>query len=244
MGLDVLELVMEVEESFDVVLPDAELGRVDTVGDLYHFVLRQRGVRAARPCLSSVAFYRVRRALMEGTGAARRGVRPRTRLEELLPVENRHALWERFRRASGPLRPHGLAHPGWIAAMIGVIPLAFFGAGAAALVATAAGVWGGHLTALWAALFLATVLVAREAYRLSEPLALCFPRGYVTVGDLVRDLLAHNYAAVTAEAAPAGQPVSQGDEREVWDALRRILGTFAGVEPDRLTEATRFRDAF
>ena len=39
MGLDTVELVLRVEETFDVILPDDECGNVKTVGDLYRLIL-------------------------------------------------------------------------------------------------------------------------------------------------------------------------------------------------------------
>lgn len=39
MGLDTVEIVLRVEETFGVDLPDDELGSVSTVGDLYKLLL-------------------------------------------------------------------------------------------------------------------------------------------------------------------------------------------------------------
>jgi acyl carrier protein len=41
MGLDVIELVMRVEETFSLDLPDDECEQVRTVGDLYRLVLKK-----------------------------------------------------------------------------------------------------------------------------------------------------------------------------------------------------------
>ncbi|HEY4329953.1 MAG TPA: hypothetical protein VGN88_09465 [Phycisphaerae bacterium] len=40
MGLDIVELVMEIENEFELHFKDSESNAVLTVGDLYHFVLR------------------------------------------------------------------------------------------------------------------------------------------------------------------------------------------------------------
>ena len=39
--LDIIELAMEIEEAFEIVLPDAELEQFKTVGDLIDCILRQ-----------------------------------------------------------------------------------------------------------------------------------------------------------------------------------------------------------
>jgi len=39
LGLDIVELVMRVEETFDINLTNEEAGQVQTVGDIYKIVL-------------------------------------------------------------------------------------------------------------------------------------------------------------------------------------------------------------
>jgi acyl carrier protein len=44
MGLDVVEMVMAVEAEFDLDIPDADAGRLATVGDLYWYVREHAAV--------------------------------------------------------------------------------------------------------------------------------------------------------------------------------------------------------
>ncbi len=46
-SLDLYELVMQVEDTFGVTVPDAELATCTTVGDLVRVIDRLRAVRAA-----------------------------------------------------------------------------------------------------------------------------------------------------------------------------------------------------
>ncbi len=39
MGLESVELVMAIEEEFDISIPDEEAGNLDTVGKLYQYIL-------------------------------------------------------------------------------------------------------------------------------------------------------------------------------------------------------------
>ncbi len=39
MGLDAVELVMAIEEEFDISIPDEEAANLDTVGKLYRYIL-------------------------------------------------------------------------------------------------------------------------------------------------------------------------------------------------------------
>ena len=66
MGLDAVEIVLRVEKTFGVDLPDAELESAATVGDLYKLLLSK--LDGSYACLSSRAFYRVRRSMVEVLG--------------------------------------------------------------------------------------------------------------------------------------------------------------------------------
>lgn len=48
MGLDIVELVIAVEDAFQIHIPDGEAGTVETVGDLYALVLSKLDTRGAQ----------------------------------------------------------------------------------------------------------------------------------------------------------------------------------------------------
>lgn len=96
MGLDTIELAMEIEECFDIRIPDAEASEVRTVGDAHELILRRLGVPASAGCTGCVtakAFYRLRRALVELVGARRGAIAPSTRLNVAVPLHRRRSLW-------------------------------------------------------------------------------------------------------------------------------------------------------
>ncbi len=41
MGLDTVELVMEIEDAFDISIPDDQASKMLTVGDVYEFILER-----------------------------------------------------------------------------------------------------------------------------------------------------------------------------------------------------------
>jgi acyl carrier protein len=100
MGLDVVELIMDIEQHFGIRIPDADAERLYSVGDLYVYVLARTGrsdpVAFATPCPTSRAFYRVRRALTGELGVERSRVRPAVALRDLLPRETRPDGWSRL----------------------------------------------------------------------------------------------------------------------------------------------------
>ena len=93
MGLDTVELLLAVEETFQIHLEDAEAGRVATVDDLHRLVLSKLQGQSSGVCLTGVAFYRTRRALVDSLGVDRRQVRTWTPLELLLPRHGRREKW-------------------------------------------------------------------------------------------------------------------------------------------------------
>ncbi len=104
MGLDSVELVMDVEDRFGIRLADHECSRVRTVADLAALVIA-RLPRGTEVCPSAQAFYRVRRLLLWHKPLARSAIRPSTRLEEAGLADDRD-LWARLRKAEPamPLR--------------------------------------------------------------------------------------------------------------------------------------------
>ena len=81
MGFQDVEMVLEVEEAFDISIDDTEAAAVATVGDLCELV-RQKfeesgrsGTAAAAVCRSARVFYSLRRYLIDKLGVPRESVR-------------------------------------------------------------------------------------------------------------------------------------------------------------------------
>jgi hypothetical protein len=99
MGLEAVELVLDVEDRFAVSIADAEAGQVRTVGDLYQLVL----AKAKRPddgcCLTAIVFHRLRRALASCCGVRSAEIRPATPLDGLLPRGKAARRWRALERS-------------------------------------------------------------------------------------------------------------------------------------------------
>jgi len=102
MGLDIVEYVMAVEQEFEIVLDDDDLGRIRSVGEFHQLVLRE--IRTKHPpvnvdrarravCVSSRGFYHLRKALIQCGFGTRKEIAPKTVLESIIPKENRRARW-------------------------------------------------------------------------------------------------------------------------------------------------------
>ena len=108
MGLDGVELVMELEDEFGIGIPDGDVEQITTVGQTVEFVVRQLSAR--RPvgpgvCPSARAFYRLRAALMAGYRVPRYSVRPEVKVSELVTDDARRFDWNELVAAACDLRP-------------------------------------------------------------------------------------------------------------------------------------------
>lgn len=108
MGMDTIELVMEIEDTFDVRIPDEDAERMQTPGDVTDWLVPvlQRRARPVGPgCLSQKAFHRLRNAFVAEMKVYRRAVRPNVRVTDLIPNPEVRARWKTFAEDHGLDRP-------------------------------------------------------------------------------------------------------------------------------------------
>ena len=65
MGLDSVELIIEVEEKFQIQIPDIEAENINTVGDLHQCILTKVERNELNRCSTQKIFYQLRRELSE-----------------------------------------------------------------------------------------------------------------------------------------------------------------------------------
>ncbi|HKG91646.1 MAG TPA: hypothetical protein VKA84_07145, partial [Gemmatimonadaceae bacterium] len=103
MGLDLVELVLETEQTFAISIPDRDARHLRTVGDLQDYVVAAVAVKHPRrppdapsDCTSMALFHRVRGALVEIFELPRWRVTPDAHLADLLPADDRRFCWDRL----------------------------------------------------------------------------------------------------------------------------------------------------
>ena len=112
MGLDSVELVLEVENAFGFSIPDEDAAGLTTVGKLYDYVLAHRFRGKQDVCLSSMTFYKLRRGLMLVLQVPRNSVRVSTEVSAIIPKHRRRS-WRALEKATGFRLPF-LRRPGWV----------------------------------------------------------------------------------------------------------------------------------
>lgn len=230
MGLDTVELVMEVEETFGIAIPDADAEKIATVGALHRYVVAKLGLdaspRARSRCPSQAAFHRLRRALVEGLGVERSIVRPDSTMAVLVAARGRKDAWSRFEQALGvPLprlvRPAGLVNglAAWI--VVAVLTIAAFESAARM-----------PAEALIASILGLPIALALLAAWLTVPFATAIPPCCATVRDIVGVALFRDPGPIRDEIGPD----------TVWTILRTIIVVQLGVRPDEVVEDASFVD--
>ena len=99
MGLDTVELAMEIEDTFEISIPDRDAEQMNTPNDVADWLMsRLKGPASSAPqCATARTFYRMRAELVSDFGVGRKNVRPNSILNDLVP-QQRGMAWRRFAR--------------------------------------------------------------------------------------------------------------------------------------------------
>lgn len=103
---------MEIEQAFDIRMPDEECEKVYTVGDLQELVLKYINGSSVESCASSFVFYKLRRSFENVFGTTKAEFAPQVQLESIVPVKNRKTSWNDLQTHSGFQLPE-LEKPNW-----------------------------------------------------------------------------------------------------------------------------------
>jgi len=227
LGLETVAIVMQVEDEFNVFIPDDVTPQLRTVGDLHQFLLQQkaRPIVTSGACPSSFVFYRIRRSLMKHFHVARRAVRPDTRLDQLLPQSQRRIAWTKLASALKLPLPDLQFPPG--------VRLALWSTPVIAAVVTVLCLLP-HVSLSDAAPFGMTALLVGWAIAFfARPFRTHVPARCATVGRLATHL-ATRHRSLLAEPAHLGTP------EEVWLKLKQIVIDQTGVAPELVRPEARW----
>lgn len=243
MGLDVVELMMEVEDEFGIKFRDEDCEQLVTVGDLQRQVVQKQGggddqpVRANRSgCQSLRTFLWLRATLRETLPVADLRIRPTDSLAQILPQPERQFLWESWRqRAQLPL-PNLTQPPVWDSELLTA-------AGFSAVVALA------NLMVLMSLLrpagliFHTVVVVFLTTSALTGVLLWLWksgwphllPPGIDTLGDMTRSIEPRHWEMLQSS-------VSSAHAAAVLMRLRQIIHEQLSIPLDQIHPHSRFVD--
>lgn len=227
---DLMALVMAVEKKFGLTIPDEEAEKITTMGQLYDYVFARIARGQPQVCVTSAAFYRLRRALGEVCGVPREQVLTRARLEDLVPLADRPRLWRELRARLSNLHLPPLRRPAWLvrrleAASMVPLVLGLVGVvGIAALIAVlgdtaaAGALLGIGLLVVPILGILGMFPVCQALCSRTEHYAVLIPPACATVRDMVYTLVSRH------PAAPMVSDAARASDKEVWGTLCAIVG--------------------
>lgn len=220
MGLDTVELICSIEESFEISIKGEEAVNILTVGDLYSCILNKLSTRDLNHCLSSTTFYRLRHGMMKLFFIPRADFRTTTNVLKLFPIENRRANWQKLGKTLD-LKLPALTLPSWLN---GAIIIIFFGL-----------IVSSFFMHHWLAatlLFVSSLLFIKFIFRFLDNYAVHIPQNIRSVADLVESVLKLNFGKIAKLR-------KSWHEKEVWDTLRSIIVEQLGVKLEQVVPEAR-----
>ena len=221
MGLDAVELVMDVEDHFGIVIDDDEAGRLRTVEDLVALIRSRVDATSSAVCPCLPAFLSLRRLIREVVGDGGMRVRPSQFIVDRLSRANRRELWQRLPEILGTFPPP-LRYPRAIRATFALVSML--------LIVAATGIASVDWRMLPLTLFAAGALILL-LYLVTSSLRTA-PRGNTArLGDLAR--LVVGRTTITAD-------LDLPDTTAILDELRPVVANVLGVEAEKIVPEARF----
>lgn len=227
MGLDSVELILEVEDRFDVRIPDDMYVEIRTVGDLFDYLNGIKHFANDGRCASIGAFLETRRTIATLFAVPAMHIRPRTSLSSVIPRANRRHEWRRFAEALNIELPP-LSLPSWLKLL-----LLIFGAS----VAFSSFVF--YTGPLATAMFLAFAIVAfATLMSLSWVLSFRFAVEIPSCCLLVRDVAFYSLLKST----PKDGTSCALTRSEAWKFLQSIICEQLAISPSQVHRNATFVD--
>ncbi|MFC1759116.1 hypothetical protein ACFL2H_10175 [Planctomycetota bacterium] len=226
MGIDTVELVMEIEDAFSITIPDDEASHMVTVGDVFEYIVAKTSVPTnSSVCLSAVAFYSLRRAA-NSLGANSR-VRPRDLTSAILPRSNRPEYWTQLQNKS-KLQLPPLRRPNWLVTTCTLVVIGCsIVAGFLAYQSTESQL------AAFASAVVAGIIFGFVSGWITQPYSVHPASNCITLRALAESALGPNFKSLSERYNGASQ-------NDLWLALRSIIVEQLGVSPDEVKPTASF----
>lgn len=88
-ALDIDEIIISIEKSFDIKINDNEANGIKTYGDFETLILSKIEGEEKSDCTSQQAFYKLRNIISENFNIEKKDIKLETKLDEIFPKKNR-----------------------------------------------------------------------------------------------------------------------------------------------------------
>jgi acyl carrier protein len=239
MGFDSVELVMKVEETFDVAIENSEAEKISTPGLLIDLVMSKVGRTSHAVCLTQRAFHRVRGCLIRQSGFRRGQIRLESVLTDLFRLPTRKESVPKILADIGVRKQIQFVRPAWLDRLIWT---AMFSAGIATCICLAWHPIASKSTKInfvfgspIGAGILVFAITGWISYSATRPMCDEFPPSMKTVGHLSRWIAANAPHVVEA-------PPGQWSREQVSEIIREIVVETLGCEKEYREDAHFVKD--
>lgn len=228
MGLDSVELVMEVEKAFNIRIPDREAEKIITVGDFHNCVWRYLEEKQNDKCVSQQLFYKLRRLLADAFQLKKEEIHLNVSPENIFPQEDRRTKYHNFAATNQLQLPDLELTKPWsdflvvigIVTILGglawsVLMIYFFDCSKWTLLIPVAGI----------------ILTSSISRMLDGKRTIIPPQ---SIREFTQKVLSLNYAALAT--------ASGHNRKEVESVINHIIINKVGVEPEEVKPESRLGD--
>lgn len=228
MGLDSVEILMKVEDTFGIKIPDQEAEQILTVGDFHTAVWRHLSGKHSDKCKSQHLFYNLRKSFADTFNFSPQQLMLDTPPEEIFPITNRRQEYLSFANTANLKLPDLVLTKPWATL------LTTFG------VAT---IIGGLVTSLilinlfdsskWTLLIpVAGIILTIFLSDLLNPKRTAIKE--ITIRDFTQQTLALNYSTLLT---------NEGTNRqEMESVINHIIADMAGLDLEEVTSEKNIAD--
>ncbi len=228
MGLDSIEILMKVEDTFGIKIPDQEAEKILTVGDFHNAVWRHLSDKHSDKCKSQYLFYKLRRSFADTFNFPPQRLKLDTSPEEIFPKTNRRQVYLSFADLTNLKLPDLALTKPWM------MLLTTFGF---------ATIIGGLATSLilinsfnfskWTLLIpVAGIVLTVFLSNLLNPKRTVIKE--ITIREFTQYTLALNYAALVAEEGV--------NRQEMESVINHIVADMAGLDLAEITPEKKIGD--
>lgn len=234
MGLDGVELVMDLEEAFGIQITDEEATNCRTPRMVIDVIFSKLKTADEHVCRSQRAFYTIRKVLIQTFGLERKSITPDMQLRDWLPRSREKEAWEQIRAVLSSQHLPGLVRPLWMTRALTATTLAIFSVTISATIRLSCGVGStlkdGILQGGVLGLFTASVF-GIIAGLLTRPFRICIPAQFKSIRDLIPRGMAFDR-------------VTGWTREEVAAVVKRLTMEQLGLRESDYTEDSRFVEDF
>lgn len=217
MGLDTVELLMEVEKTFGINIADKEAEQIRTVGDFYEVVWRHIGAKQSDQCKSQYLFYKLRKTLHNSFAIPLHQIKPAAVPETFFPKEHRRRIYKDFSYSLNLELPSLVLTKPWLQLLNGFGWISIAGTLAAAII-----LYYFKDSSGWIFLLpFAGAFFTKQLSKLLEPKRTVIVQS--SFRDFINEMLELNFSKLNADAG--------ANRKEMEAVMNKIIIDKAGVDP-------------